>query len=178
MNKSKVGYVVIGLICGLMFNSVVSMSASSLAGSESDPIVTKSYVEKKIIELEKRMNDVNQAALLSTNSALEAKLESIKNTTLTQSSPTSEFVLSQVKKGDFIAVSDGGLFIMRAGTAVAVASSSGGLSDLTTGENLLSDHAVKSNHLILVSKNDGRGIRMTYDGWIMVKGTFKIQTNQ
>lgn len=181
MDRKRIGHMLIGLFCGVAIMGAGSLATTVVAGSESDPIVTKGYVDKKMIELEKRLTESEQVAIMSMNSALEAKLTALETKVDTVKGAASAgagdaFILIQAKKGDFITIADAGMFIMRSGVAEAVASTSGGLSNLTDGVNLATGNEVKANHLILIPKNDGRGIKMIFDGWVMIKGSYKIQT--
>jgi hypothetical protein len=58
---------------------------------------------------------------------------------------------------------------------LAVAKGADGLSDLTAGKDLAATFALSKNHLMLVPRNDGRGISAATDIWVMVKGTYSIE---
>lgn len=65
--------------------------------------------------------------------------------------------------------------ILRSGEASAIGNSSNGVSDVTAGMDLMSGAYVGANHLLLVPRNDGRGIYAITDIWVMVRGTYTIQ---
>ena len=126
-------------------------------GSTSDPIVTQSYVEGRI----KALNDSFDERL----AALESQ----------PSGDSVAFKVLEAKKGQIIHLEENSLFILRSGEAVAIAGEGGGISDLTTGYDVGTDSPIELNHLLLTPKSDGRGVKMTYDGWVMISGGYSIE---
>jgi len=126
-------------------------------GSSTDPVVTASYVEKRISEL---------------SASVDERLANLN--TETNNSQLS-FEVIQVNKDQIINLEENSLFILRAGTATAIAGVGGGLSDLTTGYDIQTGGNIDLNHLLLTPKSDGRGVLMTYDGWVMISGGYSIQ---
>lgn len=80
-----------------------------------------------------------------------------------------------VNAGKKVLGGDGSEIILRSGEAKSLASGINGIADLTGGKDLMGDQAIIQNHLLLVPRNDGRGIIATTDIWIMVKGGYTIQ---
>jgi len=126
-------------------------------GSTSDPIVTQSYVEGRI----KALNDSFDERL----AALESQ----------PSGDSVAFKVLEAKAGQIIHLEENSLFILRAGEALAIGGQGGGLSDLTTGYDVSTNSPVELNHLLLTPKTDGRGVRMTYNGWVMISGGYTIE---
>ncbi|GAE87367.1 hypothetical protein [Acetivibrio straminisolvens] len=61
---------------------------------------------------------------------------------------------------------------------MAIGGEGGGLSDITsgTGADINTDDEVPLNHLLLVSRDDGRGLRVTSEkAWVLVKGPYTIE---
>ena len=65
--------------------------------------------------------------------------------------------------------------ILRMGTGTIVASAKGGISDVTAGFDLGQDIAMPANHLLIAPLGDGRGVKMTTDGKVMIKGTYTLE---
>ncbi|MGI6620820.1 MAG: hypothetical protein ACOX35_05120 [Bacillota bacterium] len=65
--------------------------------------------------------------------------------------------------------------ILRGGQATVIDSELGGLCDVTQGVDLGGGSAVPANHLLLVPRDDGRGIKATSDAIVMVRGEFTIK---
>ncbi len=65
--------------------------------------------------------------------------------------------------------------ILRSGDATVIDSELGGLCDVTAGSDLAKGAEVPRNHLLLVPRDDGRGIKVTSNAFIMVRGKFDIR---
>lgn len=65
--------------------------------------------------------------------------------------------------------------ILRAGNAIVIDSELGGLCDSTQGVDLRGDNEVPRNHLLIVPRDDGRGIRAKSQIVVMVRGKFDIE---
>lgn len=116
-------------------------------GSESDPIVTKSYVDKIIMSMKEY---VDSKANNSTESL--------------------EIVYLQ--KGESLVAGKGTEIILRSGRATIIDSIGGGISDLTAGKDLKAGEKVVANHLLLVPRDDGRGVAAQTDVVLVVRGDF------
>ena len=56
------------------------------------------------------------------------------------------------------------------------AQSQGGISDITAGADLPAGTNVSTNHLLLVPRDDGRGLTITSDiAYLMIKGAYSIE---
>ncbi|GKT33657.1 hypothetical protein ADUPG1_007468 [Aduncisulcus paluster] len=153
----NIGLVALGLIIGLAISSPGQISQAA-PGTQSDPLVTLSYVDKRFEELD---------------TYLESKLSS----TGTTSSGGSLFEIVEVKAGGMIYLGDSSEFILRSGEGVAIASANGGLANLTEGYDIAQGKAIPKNHQILNPQNDGRGVAITKDSWVMIKGPYTVVTN-
>lgn len=65
--------------------------------------------------------------------------------------------------------------ILRAGEATAIDNGANGISDVTSGKDLMTGQTVSLNHLILVPREDGRGIFATTAITVMVRGNYTIK---
>lgn len=166
----RVAYMLTGAFCALVIGSF-SIAALGDAGSQTDPLVSKSYVEKRIAELEKKITDANTAQIQQQMTAVKGQLETLIKAS---GSSASDFTLIQAKSGDVLTLGENTQLILRAGLAQAIAGQGGGLSDLTAGKDLKDGVELETNHLILVPKNDGRGIKVNYDSWLMIKGSYQL----
>lgn len=117
-------------------------------GSESDPLVTKSYVEKLIL---------NMKQYVDSKTGGSANLEVLN-----------------LKKGERLTGGKGTEIILRSGQAVVVDSAGGGLSDLTAGKDLKKGEKIPQNHLLLVPRDDGRGLAAQADVVLLIRGNFTI----
>lgn len=132
MKKSVIISIVTILV--MVLGISVAAAAASEPGSETDPVVTKSYVDSK-----------------------------------TSYSPIS------LTTGQKLIGGEGCEIILRSGEATAIDNGANGISDLTAGMDLMTGSPVVTNHLLLVPRNDGRGITATTDIWVMVRGTYTVK---
>ncbi|MCL1982056.1 MAG: hypothetical protein FWG53_03050 [Clostridiales bacterium] len=118
----------------LLIVGAVAWAASDGPGSESDPVVSKSYVDAK-----------------------------------------TSFEPIQLEEGQKLIGVEGTEIILRSGEAFAIDNGENGVSDLTSGKDLMSGDQVAANHLLLVPRDDGRGIMALTEAWVMVRGGYEIQ---
>lgn len=123
-------------------------------GTDDDPLVSLSYITDTVIPELKAY--VDQKA----GSGSEA---------------SDTFNVVDVKKGQTIMTGKGCEMILRMGSATVIASKSGGLSDVTAGYDLSDGTEMPSNHLLISPLEDGRGVKVTQNGKIMIKGKYTIK---
>lgn len=160
-NQQKI--ISIALILGLLLILGFGVYADVAdPGSESDPLVTQSYVTDKLSELTKSIEENNKVIL--------GKLESIP-----QNSGSSKYVVVNVKNGQQLICGESTQIILRAGNANIIGSAGGGISDLTVGNDIKNSIKVPLNHLLLIPKSDGRGVLAKSDIVILVNGAYEIR---
>jgi len=159
----NIGWIGLGLVVGLMISTPSQMSQAA-PGTESDPLVTLSYVDKRFEELDKY---------------IESKLDEqdSNNTSSPVSGELALFKIVEVKAGGMVYLGDSSEFILRSGEAIAIASTNGGLANLTEGYDIAQGKPIPKNHQILNPQNDGRGVAVTKDAWVMIKGAYTVVTN-
>lgn len=167
--SKKRGYLLAtGIIAvGITFSYFsVSKATDYEPGSKEDPIVTRSYVEKRVEQLKYY---------------IDQKIEELKgnagggNSSPVMENPGSSFVVLQLEKNQRLVCGAGTEVILRSGEALAVASESGGVSDVTAGKDLKMGESVSLNHLLIIPRDDGRGIKAKTSIYVMVKGSYRIQ---
>lgn len=85
------------------------------------------------------------------------------------------YKIVQMTAGQTILGGEGTEMILRAGEAYAVVPGTNGISDMTDGVDLMYGANIGMNHLLLVPRNDGRGIYAVTDVYIMVRGSYTLQ---
>lgn len=159
--RHKIAYVAIGVVLGIAVSFGVS-EADNTAGTTSDPLVTVSYMNQQLEALEtKLMAEINAQGSGTTAGTSENVLFEILN----------------VKKGAYIYFGDSAEFILRVGGATALDPNAIGIPDLTSGNKIMNYESIPIDHHILVPTNDGRGIAITQDCWIMIKGNYTLVGN-
>ena len=136
-------------------------------GSETDPLVSRSYVEKKFDEV-KNISASNKKKIEEVEEALKNNGNNNENI-----SSSENFSVLELKKGQTIIAEKNAEIIIRSGKVEAIAGESGGISDLTEGLDLQSGDEIALNHHLLIPRSDGRGIEVINDDtFIMIKGNF------
>ena len=123
--------------------------ATATPGSSGDPVVSKSYVDEQIAALKSELGSGSSAA--------------------------QTYSVVQVAAGKSVIAGASCEIILRSGTASAIASSSGGVADLTGGTDLKTGFDVPKNHLLLIPADDGRGIKCSTMSYVMIKGDYSIK---
>ena len=69
----------------------------------------------------------------------------------------------------------GAEIVLRTGKALAIRGEYGGLVDLISGKDLDAGENVPQNHLILSPRGDNRGIKVSEDAWLLIKGQYELR---
>lgn len=161
VRNSKIYVALLGAAILFTVSTQVTKAGYLNPGTSEDPIVTQSYVEKRNEQLKYY---------------IDQKISEMGGTPSSGSQAPATFQVIEVNKGQIVIGQAGTEMILRSGTAKAIASQSGGLSDLTAGKDLKSEENVPLNHLLLIPRDDGRGLAITWDKtFIMVKGGYEIR---
>jgi len=138
----------------------VSVSADANYSTENDPLVTLSYVEKLKGQI----------------------IEELKNQTISFQGDFSYEVL-ELRSGQSLMAKSSCELILRSGSANVVVTdevnkaNSIGLSDLTAGTELTDSKQIPVNHYIIISRADGRGVKITSDiAYLLIRGEYEIVT--
>ena len=129
-------------------------------GSIGDPLITKSYIDNIVSGLKDRIT------------ALESRSES---GTGSVPAAASTWDVIQVGAGKSLLGGEGTEIVLRSGTASALDNGKDGVSDLTGGADLKGGTSIEKNHLLLVPRQDGRGIFCVSSCWVMVLGDYEIK---
>lgn len=164
------------IMLGVLVMGTSAYAAKGDAGSSNDPLVTKSYVDHKIAEVG---GGASQSALSKLESQIQTQAQMIDILTqeingLKQQGSSSYEVVT-VPAGQSIVGKQGTEIIVRSGNGQVLASEGGGLQDMTEGIDLLVGKEVPKYHLVIVPREDGRGIYATKDLIVMVRGGYNIQ---
>ncbi len=154
--------------------SVILLGAAVIyaePGSSNDPLVSLSYLEKRLDQLEDEF---------------EKKLDEIIDENGSNhnngTGKVSEFEVVELSAGQTLIGKGGTEIILRGGTstsklpgkAVIRSNVADGLSDITDGKDLKDGANVPLNHLLIVPR-DGRGVQAITDSTYLVKGDYEIK---
>ncbi|MDX9917425.1 MAG: hypothetical protein RBT15_05340 [Gudongella sp.] len=154
--KLKRTIAVIG-IAGILLTSGLVYSEP---GNESDPVVALSYLEEKLDEIK----DYIDRKIKDNTAAPE------------QVTQSSSLVVVELWNGQMLIGEAGSEIILRSGSATAITSAMGGLSDVTAGVDIAEGQQIPENHLLIIPRSDDRGIFVTKDStFVMVRGEYTIR---
>ena len=168
--------------CTLLF---VTVAAAGGAGSESDPLVTLSYlnetflaqvlgkVDERLEERDKELSDKLNEQVKKDAAALAERYGGNLPTT-DDSGKSDTFTVVTMASGETLYGAIGCEAMLRVGTANCVSPSSPGLIDETDASILESGKALTKNHLYMMTI-DGRGVKATAATTkLLVRGGYTI----
>ena len=179
MKLKKKLLIALGVLVAVAFVSGVSILAATTLGTQSDPLVTLSYLTGKFKP--QVMSDVSaniSAAQASLAPSLDAQVDRFKadiDSKLAGSSAqqSAGFTVITLNKGQSISCSVGTEILLRIGTATA-SGSLPALVDTTAGVTLSDGGALVSNHMYMVSIQ-GNGLKATASPVrILIRGTYIV----
>ena len=164
------------LVLVMLAAGKIVMAGDFAPGSQQDPLVTQSYVEQRNEQLkyyfEQRLGELS--SLLQQTGDRIAAVENSLGGAQPGGAGTS-FEVVNVPAGKKLTGYAGTEVILRGGKATAVQSQLGGLADLTGGRDIGQGQIIPDNHLLLIPRTDGRGVKAETDCIFLVKGRYDIQ---
>lgn len=159
--------------------SVGAAAAAGSAGTESDPLVTLSYLEKVFAPTVEAAVD---RAVAANEKSLKAELDaaidrwsaSAGSGGTSTGTSSAAFRVVTLSRGQTLTGEVGCEVMLRIGTAVCVSSSSPGLIDTTGGGTLNDGGSLATNHLYMVTIAT-RGVRATAGTVkVLVRGSYTV----
>lgn len=162
------------LFCGAIILFNVVQAVGSTPGSDGDPLITSSYLEKKLQEistaLTQKIDQTNESMVL-----LDKKIENINKVPTQGSTTEGGFQAITLEAGKKLVCGASTQIILRSGSAKAISQNSSGLSDVTVGSDIKAGAYISRDHLLIVPRADGRGILAATKCVVMVSGSYQIQ---
>ncbi len=174
MKKIVLGFEIVIATCILAGGTIFAAAI----GTESDPLVSKSYVDSKIEQVLTLINSngTGSGGTIDTDAIAEQVMEKINQSDLSGGSVAVDgYVPVSVAVGQTIYGGEGTELILRAGKGSISLSGVDGIADITTGGELKNGSAATKNHLMIVPRKDGRGVKVTEAAWFLVKGEYEIK---
>lgn len=162
------------LTASIFLNVTQALSAGTAQpGSAEDPIISKSYVDAETAKLKNELLQL-QNKYDDSVKALQAAMEELKTSAL--SKDAEGFVVVELPKGTKLLTGAGTEVILRSGTATALKGANGNLADTTSAKDLNEGEKLSKNHLLISSRDDGRGLLATSLCYLLVRGGYKTST--
>lgn len=140
----------------------VGAYAASAYGTQSDPLVAKSYLDDVFTPQLQAEFDTKVDTEIQ---KLEQQISSV------EASVTGNFQAVTLTSGQTLTAKAGCEIILRSGSAAV--SGSVGLSDITSGSALANGNALTANHLCVVAGDDS-GVKATSAVTMLVSGVYSI----
>ena len=178
MNKQKI----IITVSALLLSSVLTLAVFGSAGTVADPLVTVSYLN----------GEYKQQLISSVVSSIgESYLDEIKahvtqqvisgGLSIQPSASSEGYEVVYLTAGQRLYAASSCEIILRSGSAIAIiedpvnVAANVGLSDCTSGKEILHASAIPQRHLLIIPRADGRGVAVTSaDAYFMVRGDYEI----
>lgn len=166
MNKRRRSTIISATLITLSLATVGQMVYASTKepGTKEDPMVTMSYVDLKLEQLKDYIDQ--KIALPNQNGGVQQPSTPVESAT---------YEVVELKAGKSLIAEAGTEVILRSGEALAIVSPLGGLSDVTGAKDLKKDEKIPANHLLIIPRADGRGVRALVDCFLMVRGGHTIK---
>jgi hypothetical protein len=170
----KLRYIIPFFIIILAFISIHIVQAVAEASTTSELVVaSQDYVDAKVSDLTSKINTLTGKVtdLTASNEALKQQINSLTGTQGIQ------FTVLELEAGKQLLAGAGAEIILRGGKAEGISGQYGGLSDVTSGSgtDIKTGDNIAPNHLLIVSREDGRGLKTDNKSWVVVRGTYTIK---
>lgn len=153
------------IVVSVILSTVMAYAAP---GDNNDPLVTLSYITDVL------MPDLESQIAKKVTNEVKSAVSNIQTGT---GATSDSFALVNIKAGYSIIGDEGTELVVRSGAGKIVATSQGGVADLTLGIDLANSADAPLNHHLLVPRSDKRGIEFSSDAIVLVKGTYSVSKN-
>ena len=187
--KNKLA-VIVCLIMVLCCITLIASAGSGSPGSDADPLVTKSYVDQQISLLSSQIANKGgsssgsadakvisqlQADVGDLTSFIVGALQEIETLKGRIAALESGLTVVEAKAGQTILPAGGSEVLLRSGSATAVKGTYGTLADATAGKDLNQGDRVPVQHLLISSRSDGRGLKITSNAFLLIRGAYEVK---
>ncbi len=154
---------------------LVGSTYAGAPGSKEDPLVTKSYVDDQVKDLQEAMGQGNYGVLEEQLAAQSLLIEELRKQLETTAQPAQTYELITIAAGGTLIAEQGTEMILRAGKANIMGSYNGGVQDVTEGVDLQHGQEAPKYHLLISPRTEGRGLFAETEIIVMVRGGYTIQ---
>jgi hypothetical protein len=165
----------IGALEDRIATGAVAQAGGGMGGASGVSDTQINALAAKVAQLQTENESLRQAvAALSAGGALPAEGTAAPSLS-SASAGGAQFEVHQVQAGQRVLLGAGAELVVRTGKAEAIRGELGGVVDLISGKELAAGADVATNHLLISSRDDGRGVRFTADAYALLKGAFSIR---
>lgn len=204
MKRGRALLLILALVAVIGAFTVAQAASQPQPGSEFDPLVTKSYVDEQIQILTQKIGSgtvvpsggsssagtVDQQVINNLRTDISdlinlliqamTRIQDLEKQNLELIQKVDElqkgFVVVEASKGQKILLGSGSEVLVRSGQTKAIQGELGGLADATGAADLQEGALIPNQHLLISSRNDGRGILITSDkAFLLIRGSYTIE---
>jgi len=163
MKSKKTVLILAFILVAVVFAGVGAYAASTL-GTQSDPLVTLSYVNERLYPqlVDKISEEADRAAA------------QVRRDVSQTAGSTDTYAVVSLANGQTLTGQVGCELLLRIGSVNVSASDSPGLVDMTDASSINNSAALKQNHLYMVTIA-GNGVKATSAAKLIVRGDYTIQ---
>lgn len=157
------------LIIAVILTFALTSVIFAAPGDSNDPIVVLSY-------LNDRLEDLIEKYSLDDIEEIKEQINDIGGSTEAPGNATPSLALDvvEIKTGEKIICGAGTEIILRGGEAKIIGSELGGLTNVTLGKDFVTGMDVVPNNLLIVPRDDGRGVYTDSYAIFMVRGSYEV----
>lgn len=176
MTKKKKALIAAGVMLAVAFIVGVTVAATGVYGTQSDPLVTKSYIDSVQTGINSSLAQSVSDASADAQARIDSKISSYTSSMQAKidaanANAADTFVYVQLTSGQTVTVSAGSELMLRSGTAAA--GPAGSLTDTTEGAAAAASQALAQNHMYLAG-SDGTTVTASSDASFMIRGTYSV----
>ena len=176
---------VLFLVISVGFNIAAALTDGAEPGSDQDPLISKSYVDDimansaaEVALLKQQLEEQKQQSEELKKQSDEQKKQIDELKAQLQSGGSEGFVVLTLEIGQTLLPGSGTELILRSGKATGVPGQNGDLADVTSAKDLAKGTSVVKNHLLISSRDDGRGLKASAKSYLLIRGAYKINEPQ
>ena len=163
----------LSVFVGLVLAVGIWAVASTSYGSQSDPLITLSYITDVLTgQITEKVNTMIDTKLSVFSDELNTRITALENQS-GGSGSFSSFSVVSLSEGQTLTGEVGTELMLRVGTARCYASGSPGLIDTTTAGTLENDGSMITNHMYMVTIS-GRGMKASSNVMVLVRGEYTV----
>jgi len=145
------------------------------ASNDDFLLASKDYVDQEVGKVDSKVKELTDKI-----AELTKTVEDLRKQLGTRPEESTKFQVLVLEKGQKLIGGEGTEIIFRGGDgggkAIAIGSESGGLADVTSGGTINTGENIPVNHLLIISRDDGRGLEVTSkNAYLLVKGPYEIK---
>jgi hypothetical protein len=165
---------VLSVILGLVLAVGIWAVATTNYGSQSDPLITLSYIKDVLTgQITDQVNLMMDTKLAALKEEMNDKISLLEGQGGGASEDNQKFSVVSLSEGQVLTGEVGTELMLRVGSARCYASGSPGLIDTTTAGTLENNGSMSKNHMYMVTIG-GRGMIAATNVMVLVRGAYTI----